>query len=277
MNAPGHELLLKTEALSVRIGTVEVVENLNLEIRRDEFWGLLGPNGVGKTTLLKTLAGVFPSRAGRVLLLDEHLHALPRRRVARRLGMLTQHTAYAFEASCEETALVGRHPHLKAWQRESAADRALARAALGELGLDALSERSCMNLSGGESRRLALATLLVQDPDLYLLDEPTNHLDPANQVTILDVLGRRVRQQHKGAIMALHEVNLATCYCSHVLMLFGNGEWAAGPTEELLTAERLSRLYRCSMRLVDDGQQKVFAVAGRGADRAAGADEPTQS
>lgn len=256
-------LLLQTEALSVQIGEVRVVEGLNLILRRGEFWGLLGPNGVGKTTLLKTLAGVCPPEQGSLQLSGETLDQLTRRQIARRLGMLTQHTAYAFEASCLETALVGRHPHLKPWQRESAADRALASSALSELSLAELAERSCMNLSGGESRRLALASLLVQDPDLFLLDEPTNHLDPANQVTILDVIGRRVRQQQKGALIALHEVNLATCYCSHVLMLFGDGEWAAGPTDALLTADQLSRLYRCRMRLVDDGQQKVFAVAGR--------------
>lgn len=262
--AGGDEsVLLQAEALSVQIGAVRVVDDLNWSLSRGEFWGLLGPNGVGKTTLLKTLAGVFKPVQGRVQLAGQPLDALPRRQIARRLGMLTQHTSYAFEASCEETALIGRHPHLQAWQSESSADRALARAALADLSLDALAERSCMDLSGGESRRLALATLLVQDPELFLLDEPTNHLDPANQVTILDVLSRRVRQQRKGAIMALHEVNLATCYCSHVLMLFGNGEWAAGPTARLLSAEQLSRLYRCRMRLVDDGQQKVFAVAGR--------------
>ena len=263
MRNAGEDILLGAEALSVQIGTVEVVDRLNLNIRHGEFWGLLGPNGVGKTTLLKTLAGVFEPSAGRIRLAGQAMKQLSRRLIARRLGMLTQHTSYAFEASCEETALVGRHPHLKAWERESLADRALARATLSELGLGALAARSCMNLSGGESRRLALASLLVQDPVLFLLDEPTNHLDPANQVTILDVIGQRVRQQHKAAIMALHEVNLATCYCSHVLMLFGDGEWAAGPTEELLTADQLSRLYRCRMRLVDDGQQKVFAVAGR--------------
>jgi len=266
MSGNGDAVLLQAEALSVRIGAVEVVHGLDLSIRRGEFWGLLGPNGVGKTTLLKALAGVFAPDAGEVRLAGQPIDQLGRRRIARALGMLTQHTAYAFEASCEETALVGRHPHLKPWDRESAADRALARAALAELGLAELSGRSCMNLSGGESRRLALATLLVQDPDMFLLDEPTNHLDPANQVTILDVLGQRVRGQRKGAIMALHEVNLATCYCSHVLMLFGNGEWAAGPTDELLSAEQLSRLYRCRVRLVDDGQQKVFAVAGRSVD-----------
>lgn len=254
--------LLQTEKLAVEIGQVRVTKDLALGVRPGEFWGLLGPNGVGKTTLLRTLAGIHPASAGRVILDGQPMNQLKRRQIARRLGMLLQHTHYAFEASCEETALVGRHPHLNAWSRESRADRAMARRALAELGLLELAGRSCMDLSGGESRRLALAALLVQDPQLMLLDEPTNHLDPANQVTILNVLGERVRRDNKAAIMALHEVNLATCYCSHVLMLYGGGEWEAGPTAELLDAEKLSRLYRCRVRLVDDGQQRVFAVAG---------------
>ena len=256
------QALLKIEDLSVEIGRVQVARALSLSVHPGQFWGLLGPNGVGKTTLLKTLAGIHPVASGQVLLDGKPMAALKRRQIARRLGMLPQHTDYAFEASCEETALVGRHPHLNAWARESRTDRAMARQALAELGLLDLAGRSCMDLSGGESRRLALAAVLVQDPQLMLLDEPTNHLDPANQVTILNVLGERVRRDNKAAIMALHEVNLATCYCSHVLMLYGDGEWEAGPTAELLDVEKLSRLYRCRVRLVDDGQQRVFAVAG---------------
>lgn len=261
MAATGDNTLLEAKGLSVSIGEVRVAEDLSLAVRPGEFWGLLGPNGVGKTTLLRTLAGLHPAASGEILLDGQALAAQPRRAIARRLGMLTQHSRYAFDASCEETALVGRHPYLKAWSRESGTDRAMARQALADLGLLELADRSCMELSGGESRRLALATLLVQDPALLLLDEPTNHLDPANQVAILDVLIRRVREQAKGAIMALHEVNLATCYCSHIVLLYGSGEWLAGPTEQLLTADNLSRLYGCRVRLVDDGRQKVFAVA----------------
>jgi iron complex transport system ATP-binding protein len=256
------DTLLECRHLDVSIGECQVVRALDLSVDRGEFWGLLGPNGVGKTTLLKTLAGVRQPYAGSVDLGDKPLMSLPRKQVARKLGMLAQNTGYAFEASCEQTALVGRHPHLNAWSRETRSDRAMARAALAELGLLHLAERSCMDLSGGESRRLALAAVLVQDPEILLLDEPTNHLDPANQVTILNVLAERVRADKKAAIMALHEVNLATCYCSHVLLLFGDGQWLAGTTDNLLTAENLSRLYRCRVRLVDDGQQRVFAVAG---------------
>ncbi len=253
---------LSAHDLDVRIGRVQVASGLNMAMHGGEFWGLLGPNGVGKTTLLKTLAGLWEPDNGGIHLAGRPIGELSRRSIARMLGMLPQHTNYAFDASCLETALVGRHPHLGPIDRESRADHDMAREALDALGMLELAERSCMDLSGGESRRLALATVLVQDPQMMLLDEPTNHLDPANQVTILNVLHRRVREQRKSALMALHEVNLATCYCSHVLLLYGDGEWDAGPTAELLTPENLSRLYRCRVRLVDDGRQRVFAVAG---------------
>ena len=263
MNDKVSTSLLDVRTLSVRIGGVQVVEQLSLSVKNGEFWGVLGPNGIGKTTLLNTLAGLHPPSSGEVFLDQENVFKQQRRKVAQKLGMLMQNTRYAFEASCEETALVGRHPYLNPWSTESDADRNLARQALDDVGLLDIADRSCMQLSGGESRRLALATLLVQDPEVYLLDEPTNHLDPANQVAMLNVLAQRIRDKGKAAFMALHEVNLATCYCSHVVLLFGKGRWLAGPTDELLNEENLSALYRCRVRLVDDGLHRVFAVAGQ--------------
>ncbi|AKS42906.1 ABC transporter ATP-binding protein [Wenzhouxiangella marina] len=254
--------LLTARQLEVSIGQTRVVRGLDLQLEPGQSLGVLGRNGSGKTTLLRSLAGLHRPDRGELLLDGHPLQTLDRRHIARRLGMLLQHTNYAFEASCEAIALIGRHPHLGPLATESAEDHALARQALADVGLAELAERSCMDLSGGESRRLALATLLVQDPAIMLLDEPTNHLDPANQVAVLDVVIRRQRQSGRAAILALHDVNLATCYCSHVLMLHGDGEWRCGPTAELLNEAELSRLYGCRVRRVDDGQQQVFAVAG---------------
>lgn len=254
--------LLEVSGLSVDIGDVRVVDGLTLSAQAGQCWGVLGPNGVGKTTLLKTLAGLHPPRRGQIRLNGQTLDSLSRRRIAQQLGMLLQHTDYAFDASVEQTALVGRHPHLSAWQTEGAEDRQRVAQVLAELGLSALAQRSCMRLSGGEARRLALATVLVQDPQVLLLDEPSNHLDPAHQVQLLNVIAHRVHDQPRLAIMAMHEINLATCYCSHVLMLYGDGEWEAGRADQLLDSARLSRLYGCPMRLVDDGNHKVFAVSG---------------
>ena len=252
--------MLELDCIDVSIGELTVVSQLSLAIEAHQFWGVLGKNGAGKTTLLKALAGLISLDAGSIRLMGETLGAVDRKVTAQRLGMLTQHTDYAFEATLEQTALMGRHPHLGPWERESAEDYAKVHQALDRLSLLPLKDRSCMDLSGGESRRLALATLLVQDPSVFVLDEPTNHLDPANQVSVLNVMGQHIRTQKKAGIMALHEVNLATCYCTHCLMLFGDGQWLAGPTETLLTTANLSRLYDCRIRLVDDGEQQVFAV-----------------
>jgi iron complex transport system ATP-binding protein len=260
----GSDALIECSGLSVSIGGRRVVDRLDLSLAAGQSLGVLGPNGAGKTTLLLTLAGVRAPESGSLRLAGRDMASLPRRDVARRLGMMTQNTRFAFDATVLEIALTGRHPHLGTLGRESAGDVEAAHRALAEVGLAGLDERSCQALSGGEQRRLALSVALAQDPDVLLLDEPTNHLDPAHQVAILDGLWRRLHARHGLQIMALHDINLATCYCTDVLMLDGHGQWALGATSEMLTAERLSALFGCPIRAVSDGAQTVFAVAARG-------------
>ena len=255
--------LLEARALSVSIGSVSVVEDLDLRLESGMSVGILGPNGIGKSTLLLVLAGIRKPERGVVRLDGTPLAAMDRRQVARKLGMLTQNTRFAFDASCLEVALSGRHPHLGALARESAADDQRARDALKAVDLAGLTDRSCRALSGGEQRRLALARVLTQDPEVLLLDEPTNHLDPAHQVAVLDHLWHRNRDQAGAQLMAIHDINLATCYCDHVLLLNGRGRWALGPSVEMLTEERLGTLFGCPIRRISDGRQTVFAVAAR--------------
>ena len=254
-------LPLVVESLGVHIGSTTVVEGLDLKLQGGEYWGMLGPNGVGKTTLLRHLAGLARPAAGRVMLGEQNLEGWPRRALAQRLGMLQQHTAYVFDASVRDVALTGRHPHLGAWQRESREDRALADAALGRVDLGALADRSVTSLSGGEARRLAFATLLVQDPDVMLLDEPTNHLDFRHQVRLMRTIGDRIYRDGRTGLAALHDVNLAATYCSHVLMLFGDGAWEAGKATDLLTSARLERLYQCPVTAVDTAEGRRFHPA----------------
>ncbi len=256
---------LRSEALDVRIGAVDVVKGLDLDIAPGEFWGVLGPNGIGKTTLLKCLAGLQEPMAGRVLLDSEDLSTLPRRLVAKHVGMLQQHTLYVFDSSVLQTALTGRHPHIGYWQREGPDDLALAEQALRAVDLGGFAERSVTGLSGGEARRLAFASLLVQDPDVMLLDEPTNHLDLRHQIHIMGMIRQRTADRPNGrrtsACAALHDINLAARYCSHVLMLFGQGEWCAGATGEMLSESALERLYGCPVeRLESPGGSRFHPV-----------------
>jgi iron complex transport system ATP-binding protein len=252
------QTLLSTRELTVHIAGKTVCRELSLALKAGQVWGLLGVNGVGKTTLLHTLAGLRPPETGEVLLDGVSIHGLPRRQVARRLGLLLQDEADTFPGTVLETALMGRHPWLGRWQWEGETELTQAHAALADVGLEGLANRQINTLSGGERRRLALATLLTQDPQLLLLDEPTNHLDPRHQIELLDLLGQRVRHEDKALLMIVHDINLATRFCDHVILLFGDGEARCGPLVEVVDAQSLSRLYGQPMISVDGPKGPVY-------------------
>lgn len=235
---------LVAEQLDVVIGDRLVCRDLNLAVAPGSRWAMLGINGVGKTTLLSTLAGLREPQAGRVRVDGNALAQLAPRERARRLGLMAQEDSFHLsdpETTALEVALLGRLPHLDWWRGENAHDIALARTALAAVGLADLAERRAARMSGGERRRLALAALLAQEVPLCLLDEPTSHLDMHQQIALLDLL---IGWNGRTLVMTLHDVNLAARYCTHVLLLFGDGAWCAGPVDAMLTAETLTRLYR---------------------------------
>ncbi|MFT5138551.1 MAG: iron complex transport system ATP-binding protein [Lysobacterales bacterium] len=243
--------LLACKSVALEIAGKHVVDGLDLDFYPGQFWGLMGANGIGKTTLMKCLAGLINPGNGQVSLEGQAILEIKRKSVAQRVGMMQQHTVYVFDASVLQTVLTGRHPHLGSWQRETQDDVNKAQTVIEQLGLDGLQERSVTSLSGGEARRLAFATLLVQEPSIMLLDEPSNHLDLKHQVSIMRRIGNEVYSGNKLAIAAMHDVNLAACYCSHVLMLFGDGEWNAGPAAEMFSQVQLERLYQCPVQMVN--------------------------
>ena len=256
MNPP----LLEAHNLDVRIGGQQICRDASFEFRAGECWGILGLNGAGKTTLLHTLAGLRPPESGQICLNGNPLQHMARRRIARHLGLMPQDTPDPFPASVLDTALIGRHPHLSRWQWESSQDIEQAQAALKQVHLHGFEQRQVNTLSGGERRRLALATLLVQAPVMLLLDEPTNHLDLHHQHQLLELLRDQV---HNGAsiLMVLHDINHVVRYCDHVILMYDNGTIAQGRQSEILNAEVLTQLYRHPVMEVDLKQQRFFTSA----------------
>ncbi len=235
--------LLTTQGLSVHIAGRPICRSLDLALAPGEVWAVLGRNGAGKTTLLHTLAGLRPAQAGSVQLDGRDLKEWDGMALARRRGVMFQDSNDTFPATVLETVLTGRHPHISFWALESAEDRALAEAALAEVELAADADRLVNTLSGGERRRVAIATLLVQSPLAWLLDEPSNHLDLRHQVELLSLLVRRARQNSGLVLMSLHDVNLALRFCTHALLMVDAETVLSGPIAEVIDGENLRRLY----------------------------------
>ncbi len=250
MSAAGTGPLLQAMDLDVSVAGLAVCRALDLCIEPGQCWALLGRNGVGKTTLLHTLAGLRPADRGDIRLLGENMAGLGTLERARRRGLLAQDDETAFPATVLECALTGRFPHLGRWGWERAEDLALSREALRQLGLGGLDNRNIQTLSGGERRRVAVAALLAQDPVMALLDEPTNHLDPGAQIAVLKLLRHRFTSEGRSILMVLHDVNLALRFSDRLLLLFGEGRWQAGPTASLADACHLGELYGHPMELV---------------------------
>ncbi len=235
--------LLATRRLDVSIAEITVCRGLDLDIEAGSRWAILGRNGVGKTTLLRTLAGLHAADRGEVLIDGAALERLTRRELARRLGIQLQEAVALFPGTVIETALIGRHPWLEPWRREDEEDLRIAREALAAVDLEGCEDRALATLSGGERQRLGIATLLAQAPALCLLDEPTNHLDPRHQVRVMELLCRQAELDRRGIVMVLHDVNLAARFCDHALLLYGDGAVEAGATREVMNPHSLERLY----------------------------------
>ena len=223
----GNSSLLVSNGLRVRVPGRVLVEQLDLTLDSGEFIAVLGRNGTGKTLSLLTLAGLRPPDAGKIRLGAQNIATMRRQLVARQLALLTQDTDDIFPATVMDTALIGRHPHLGRLSWESARDHEIAEAALRATGIADLAGRDVLSLSGGERRRLAIAQILTQAPDVYLLDEPTNHLDPQHQLDTLRIsaaLPTRAPESSRACTMSISQLDLriAACCCSE--MAAGNSD-----------------------------------------------------
>ena len=235
--------LISAKSLSIRLGNKSICDGLDLDIDTGQRWGVLGRNGIGKTTLLKYLAGLLSDFTGSISLKDTSINEWKRKDLAREIGVLFQDSQDTFPTTVIETALIGRHPYLPFWSFEGNEDLDIATRALADVALTGMENRQINTLSGGERRRLAIASLLVQKPRIWLLDEPTNHLDLHHQITLLKVILDYVDTAEGALFMVLHDVNLVTRFCSHAMLMVDAGTILTGTVQEVVTQDNLTLMY----------------------------------
>jgi len=224
-------------------GRTFMLQDVSVEVARGSLTGLLGPNGCGKTTLLKLMAGILTPHSGNVTLHGVALTRVSRRDIARHIAVVPQETHPAFDYTVMEMVLMGRHPHLGALQLEGPADLELALDALAATGTEHLADRAYMTLSGGEKQRVVIASALTQASEVLLLDEPTASLDLAYQLEVAALLSRINREREVTMLLATHDLNLAASICDRLVLMRDGRVLAQGPTEDVLTAPMVRQLY----------------------------------
>jgi len=229
--------MLTAESVSFGYGGAFTLTDVSVEIAPGSLTGVLGPNGCGKTTLLKLLCGVLRPDRGRVL------GSMTRRELARHIAVVPQETHPAFDYSVMEMVLMGRHPHLGAFELEGPADFEVARQALDATGTSHLADRRYMTLSGGEKQRVIIASALAQATEMLLLDEPTASLDLGYQLEVASLLARLNRERKVTMVLATHDLNLAASVCHQLVVMRGGRILAAGATREVLTGKTVRELY----------------------------------
>jgi len=230
-------------SFAYRGGGPLAVDRVSIVIGRGDLVGLLGPNGSGKTTMLKLMGGILRPGHGSVSFGGRRLADWPRREVARKIAYVPQETHAPFDFSVMEIVLMGRFPHLGSFALEGPEDLAVAQRALDATGMSAFAARLFHTLSGGEKQRVVIASALAQDPELLLLDEPTASLDVGHQLEVQQLLLRLNAGGRVAMVLSTHDLNLAASLCRRLILMRDGRVLASGPTADVLTPANVRALY----------------------------------
>ncbi len=234
---------LRVRGLRVSYGEREVLRDLDLDLAAGEVVGLVGPNGGGKTTLLKAITGSVAVQAGEVRIGGVDATKLSAREIARRVAVVSQSSALPVGYLAREIVVMGRTAYLRFLEQEGPADYRKADAALSSLGAEGLAYRRVEEMSGGERQKVVLARALAQETPLLLLDEPTANLDIGHQMLITGLLRSLSRERGVGVLAALHDLTLASLYCDRLVLLAAGGVIAEGAAADVLKRENLRLAY----------------------------------
>jgi iron complex transport system ATP-binding protein len=235
--------VLALEAVACGYASTPVLHGVSLEVGAGEVVGLVGPNGSGKTTVVRVASRALRPRAGSVRVGGRDPYLLPAREAARLVAVVPQDLAPAFAFTVLEMVLMGRTPYLSAFGGGGELDWTRARAAMVATGVQHLGDRTVDELSGGERRRVVLAQALAQDAPLLLLDEPTTHLDVRHVLDVLAIVRGLAERQGTAVLAIHHDLNLAAATCDRLVALDRGRVVASGTPEQVITSELLQSIY----------------------------------
>jgi iron complex transport system ATP-binding protein len=217
------------------------LDRVSFELHESEILGIIGPNGSGKTTLLKCINKILKPKSGNILINEQELKKMSRLEIAKHIGYVPQSSVNPQAMTVFEIVLMGRRPHI-AWQ-SSKKDVEKTWEALALLSIGHIALRNFNELSGGEQQRVLIARSLAQEATVLLLDEPTSNLDIKHQLEVMELTRKLVTKQKLAAVVAIHDLNLASRYCDKIVMMKDGTIFSAGDACSVLTPEGIQSVY----------------------------------
>lgn len=258
---------LQFQSVGFAYGRTPIFESLDLSLAGGEMTAVLGPNGTGKTTLVRLASGHLAPTSGDVFLFGRSLGAIGVKERARTVAVVPQETQMVFDFTAREVVLMGRAPHLGLLGFETGGDLLAVQEAMRLTDVAGFADRPFNQLSGGEKQRVVLARSLAQNPRLLLLDEPTAFLDLKHRLVLYDLLARLNRETGLTILVASHDIDLASRFCSRLILLHRGRIAADGSAESVLRPENLRQVYEVDAEVrLDPATRRPYVVPLRPSD-----------
>lgn len=258
---------LHTKQLDIAYTDRLIVESLDLTIESGKITALVGANGSGKSTILKSMARILKPQGGGVFLDGQSIHRQSTKEVARQLAILPQNPTAPEGLTVRELVSYGRFPHQKGFGTQSRKDLELIRWSLDVTGMTEFADRAVDQLSGGQRQKAWIAMSLAQETNILLLDEPTTFLDMAHQLEVLELLQKLNREENRTIIMVVHDLNHATRYADQIVAIKQGKVVCQGTPTEVMTCAVLLEVFGIEADVIIDPRSGVplclpYALAG---------------
>jgi len=252
---------LKMKNVEFNYGSVPVLTRVCFELAQSEMLGIVGPNGAGKSTLIRCINRILNPQKGYILLDEKKITEMHRMELAKKMGYIPQSTSQTFPATVFDTVLLGRRPHI-GW-RSSEEDNEKVLDVLELMDIEDLAMRDINELSGGQEQRVYIARALAQEPEVLLLDEPTSNLDIQHQLEVMEIIKDLVMNKGISAIMAVHDLNLASRYTDRVIIMKEGKIFDAGNPSDVLTPENIRSVYNVEAKVIIQNGEVPYIVPVR--------------
>ena len=243
---------IETKNINIAYGNVNIVEDLNLEIPKGKITTIIGANGCGKSTILKTIARILKAKSGDIYINSKNINEQSSKEIARNMAVLPQSPQAPGGLTVEELIAYGRFPHQSGFKNNKQEDKEIVDWALKATGISEFRDRKIEDLSGGQRQRAWIAMALAQQTDILLLDEPTTYLDIAYQVEILDLLTDLNRRRNTTIVMVLHDINLSARYADYIFALRKGKLIKQGSPDEVITSELIDTVFGLDCEVIKD-------------------------